>query len=607
MILQAAVLAMLLQTASISGVAVDSRTSEPLANVRVSLSRTDASVGAIAQVLAGGQSQVAQTISGDILKGLVGQLDSESARAAALKALPIDDIDQVTMSPSGEVAVSYKSSPPVLTDEHGRFAFIDLDSGTYKLAFSGDSYARQDYGQRTVGGGGVPVTLTSGQAKTDIVMRMSAAAAISGRIADVTGQPLAGVPVQLFRFSYDATGQKGPLRVASTLSDDRGAYRMFHLAPGTYYLSAGNEPRRPRALDVPPGGGYLSDNQIIQSYAPAYYPGVANQNSAAAIDISSGADLRGFDMLLGVQKTYSIRGRVVDARTGQSAPSTTIILRVQTSDRANRPSGFTESSGGTFEMRNVGPGTYILSGSLSDANPTVPGPTASATVTVVNADVDVVLTLGTPGVIPGRIRVETNSGNAVPSLGLMRVDLRLPGGTPNFFYQETPRFQPGDSAAVFRIENVSAGEYRAFFVGLPAGFYIKEARFGDVDLLNEPLRFTGRDSQTLDVLISPNVGVIGGTVSDASGQPTPGARVVLIPSRNQERTDLFRPVTSDSSGRFTIPSIAPGEYILAAWDAIEPFAFFDPILIRQAEETGKVVRVPESSNQTINLTSMAGK
>src|SRR5262245_1445800 len=86
------------------------------------------------------------------------------------------------------------------------------------------------------------------------------------------------------------------------------------------------------------------------------------------------------------------------------------------------------------------------------------------------------------------------------------------------------------------------------------------------------------------------------------GQPLPGAQVVLIPSRNRYRTELFRPVAADSTGRFVIASIAPGEYTLAAWDAIEPYAFFDPALMVQAERQGKGIRVTESSNQTVNVT-----
>ena len=118
---------------------------------------------------------------------------------------------------------------------------------------------------------------------------------------------------------------------------------------------------------------------------------------------------------------------------------------------------------------------------------------------------------------------------------------------------------------------------------------------------NGPLRLNGPDSQPLDLLISSNVGAIDGVAVDAAGQPIAGAQVVLIPGRSRERAELFRPVTADLSGRFTISSIAPGEYILAAWEAMEPNAYYDPNSIRQAEGNGKAVRVSESSSQTVNV------
>lgn len=75
---------------------------------------------------------------------------------------------------------------------------------------------------------------------------------------------------------------------------------------------------------------------------------------------------------------------------------------------------------------------------------------------------------------------------------------------------------------------------------------------------------------------------------------------MLIP-RNRERTELFRPVTADSAGHFKIANVAPGDYTLAAWEAMEPFAFFDPNLIREAEAQGKTVRIEESSSQAMNV------
>jgi hypothetical protein len=43
------------------------------------------------------------------------------------------------------------------------------------------------------------------------------------------------------------------------------------------------------------------------------------------------------------------------------------------------------------------------------------------------------------------------------------------------------------------------------------------------------------------------------------------------------------------------------DYKIVAWNAMEPFAFFDPEFIKLAEQNGKPVRVTESSKQTITL------
>jgi hypothetical protein len=63
-------------------------------------------------------------------------------------------------------------------------------------------------------------------------------------------------------------------------------------------------------------------------------------------------------------------------------------------------------------------------------------------------------------------------------------------------------------------------------------------------------------------------------------------------------------VVADSSGRFTIRSVAPGDYVLAAWEALEPYSFFDRTVIEQAEANGKAIRVSESSSQVVNVTPM---
>src|SRR5262245_50791823 len=134
------------------------------------------------------------------------------------------------------------------------------------------------------------------------------------------------------------------------------------------------------------------------------------------------------------------------------------------------------------------------------------------------------------------------------------------------------------------MENLWPGDYRLTVSCFPRGLFVKSARLGNGYVVYSMLQNSGDDWMTLDVGISPNAGKVEGTAFDSRRQTVPGASVVLIPARGRERTDLFRSVTADASGHFAFPSVAPGDYKLVAWEAIEPNAYFDPDLIRQAEQ-----------------------
>src|SRR5262245_29313994 len=211
MTLNSILIALLLQTtpaarppvakASVAGIAVNAA-GEPLAGIRVSLARTDVSVGAIAQMLAGDRPSTEVRLPGEMFATLAEEIAAEvqagvvvaaetpqvAAEAAAFKSLAQLDIQELNVNPPGAIAIGSKSLPPATTDDRGRLEFNDVEPGTYRLIFSGNGYAKQDFGQRFVGGGGVPMALTAGQAKTDIVMRMMAVATVSGNIRDALGK-----------------------------------------------------------------------------------------------------------------------------------------------------------------------------------------------------------------------------------------------------------------------------------------------------------------------------------------------------------------------------------------------------------------------------------
>jgi protocatechuate 3,4-dioxygenase beta subunit len=545
-----------------------------------------------------------------------------------LKAIPVSDIYEITVAPGGMMSVVYNSAPPVMTDSRGRFSFEALDSSAYKLTFVGRSYSKQE------------ITLAAGQPKTDIVIRMKAVAAISGRIRDSAGQPVAGVPVELFRPIYDQAGQKKNQRVAVTRTNDFGEYRMYYIVPGRYYLSAGGPAGEPDPRLQRPDLGdqtYTTPNSVSQYFSPTYYPGTAEAESATALDVQSGADLRGIDLLVNPQRPYRIRGRVVNPRPETPFQDLILSLNPQGADNSGKTTiSFFASTNlnynaadGSFDLRDVNPGAYFIT--ATGVVPPPPGgrPADVATMSFeeqvefqrsrelreltrpqvslpirVNADLEgLVLVIEDTGFLTGRLRVEPGAAtNPAVSLNSVRVQLKHTAILDRLGSGLQVRATAADGT--FRVDNMRPGEYRLSIAGLPEGLYVKEARLGQIDVLAGPFRYSVGDTTPLDVVLSPNVGAITGTVQDASGRPFPEAKVVLIPNRTRERPELFKAVVADGKGRFAIPSITPGEYTLAAWQTLEPYAFFDPAVIRQAETQGKTLRIEEASSLAVAVTGI---
>src|SRR4030095_6235381 len=135
--------------------------------------------------------------------------------------------------------------------------------------------------------------------------------------------PLAGVPVQLMRSAIDDAGKRTLKTVLPiTTTDDHGAFRIYFVTPGRYYLNAGTAQGPPGAGGSPPHG----PNKFPLAYASVFYRGTADPEFATTIDVLPGIDIRGRDFAVGRIQTVRVRGRVVDAATGQPPDSVRVSL-----------------------------------------------------------------------------------------------------------------------------------------------------------------------------------------------------------------------------------------------------------------------------------------
>jgi hypothetical protein len=482
--------------------------------------------------------------------------------------------------------------PIVTTERDGRFVVPNLEEGSYRITVIQNGFVRQEYGQRVFPGQGTLINLSAGQVLRDITIRLTPTGNVGGRIVDAEGQAGVGVPLQLLRAVYNANGQRIFQGAGNARTNDRGEYRFYWVTPGRYYLIGGSS-----SATTAFGGGNTSPNEPGDSYALTYYPGTADFSRATPIEVRSGNELA-LDFVIPKQQFYSISGKVtsdpVAVANGISAlPPVTLSLAFQTLNGNNGV--FTigqafDAATGTFTLRDVIPGAYVLQAAAPPASARVP-------VEVTNSNVENLVVVVDSGInINGRFVVE---GGEMPASNTMRVQMRLVTNGLQNFVGFAPSAQPA-ADGTFSLAGVLPGNYRVI-VPPSQDFYVKEIRYERADALTNPVEVSRRNSDggTMEVLISRNVGQVDGVIVDERMQPVPGVQAVLIPDGNRSRTDLYKTATTDQAGRFTVRGVAPGDYKLFAWEALENNGYFDPEVMRRSETFGRPVRVAESSKQVV--------
>jgi hypothetical protein len=167
-----------------------------------------------------------------------------------------------------------------------------------------------------------------------------------------------------------------------------------------------------------------------------------------------------------------------------------------------------------------------------------------------------------------------------------------------------------------RLNNVAPGDYRIVLLSPTPGMFLKDARLGGIDVLNGPLRFrTGDEAKPLEVTLGrtdsargdPTVGGVDGVVMNEKGDAVPLGVVALVPERPLEQGGRYRSITTGPDGQFDLKDVSPGAYTAFAWDALEPYGYFDSELIAGVHSLGIALRVSPGSRQTLTLRAIPAK
>jgi protocatechuate 3,4-dioxygenase beta subunit len=461
--------------------------------------------------------------------------------------------------------------PEVMTDLQGRFAFNDLEPGSYRLYVVADGFTRLDFisNQPKSFAADNVFDLTAGQ-RLDLPLRMTPMGSVSGKITGAGGIPLIGSYVQLVHCAYDATAMRRCSEVSKATADDRGDYRLYWIEPGKYYV------------------GVIDDALYHER---TYYPGVADFQSARQVEVQSGVEVKGVDIAVPSTPMFKIQGRLVDATSGKAPPRNAVDLSLIS--KTELLSNFrlwddAYAGDGSFQFESVAPGSYWIRARIGNA------------VGVVGVDVtsdlnNVALIVPPLARVSGRVTVEGPRTPMPESAGIFLWP-RTESGMRLFGVGTGEQFAADGS---FTLSNVVETDYRLSFRGLPPDVYVKEARMGSADILSQPLKNLSA-SQPLSIVLSANGGEIEGVVSDAL-KPSAGARIALIPEARLDRPDLYKALRADEAGRFKFQGIAPGRYRILAGAFLDDYAYFDPDVVSRYEDRATSVRVEEGSHQTIEL------
>jgi hypothetical protein len=439
-----------------------------------------------------------------------------------------------------------------------------------------------------------------GENKTEIFFKLVPAAVISGRVFNEDGEPEPNASVLASRETYQE-GHRTLTQVTGVQTDDLGAFRIFGLAPGRYFVSAmqWNWEKIDGDREFSGSGGEPKSEQGVTK---TYYSGTTDFSRASAINVTEGDEIPGTDIALKQVTLHRIRGRVlneVNHKPGQEVQLVAV-------PRSNQPEwslgghADVKKADGSFEISGLLPGPYVLFGFWFDPNERK-AYSAAQRIEVGDSDIEgVLLTIGAGGVAQGRVVWEGK-----PSTDGGQLTVTTSPVNASFFPVAAAQV---DANHQFTLKDLMEGDLNVRVEGASKDCYIKQMFFGQTLVKDDVIGATKGTNPALEITISARGARVQGAVTDKDGLPAAGVWVVAVPDEARRTLlRLFKAQTTDQYGRFDLHGLAPGEYKLFVWDEVEEHAWEDGEFLRPFEARGTKIEVRDEDSATLNLKVISGK
>lgn len=521
-----------------------------------------------------------------------------------------------------------------MTDADGRYEFRQLPAGRYTLSASKAGYVGIQFGQRHPFEPGRPIELREGQVidRADLVLPRGSA--ITGRVLDEFGEPVAEAMVQALRYQY--IGGRRQLvpsgRMAQT--NDLGQFRIYGLPPGDYYVSASARDGLVVALETAAGkAGLEGIRSESSSYAPTYYPGTTSVADAQRITIAVGQEASGVDFALLPVRTVRISG-VALSSSGRPLAGAMVMLVPRDSENL----GLRGLSGvgrvgpdGTFLLQNVVPGEYVLQvrsggpmavtvtttgggGTVMATTAVAPPPPDGASeanrepefamlpITVGDQDLaGLTLVTHRGGRLSGRVVFEDGPMPERARLTNLRVtaqpadlEITVGGALPSAVQED----------GTFEVRGV-AGRVLVRPLGLPSVWSLKAVEYNGQDITDAPLEFKGTEEATgVRVTLTALSTEVTGRVTDDRGQPVREFTAIVFADDSDKWGPLSRFIgvgRPDQDGRYKVSALPPGSYLAVAVDYVQQGEWMDPAFLERMRSRATAFRLAPGETRVLDL------
>jgi hypothetical protein len=252
------------------------------------------------------------------------------------------------------------------------------------------------------------------------------------------------------------------------------------------------------------------------------------------------------------------------------------------------------SGDGSFSIRNVPPGRYILRARGNNAEWPQFG---AMPISVSGTDLtDLSVTLSQGATIIGTVSFPPALSTPLPDLGQVRISsVAVQAGFPD----SQARVEKDNS---FKIVAVAAGSHLIRPSGQLRGWSLKSVVLDGHDITDTPIEVrSGQEISRVSITFTDAVSEINGTLTTAQGNPVTDYTVLAFSTDSTFWRPQSRHIATarpDQNGKFRIRNLPPGDYYLATVDPTHQGEWFEPAYLEEHRNGAVSVTIGEGETKT---------